>query len=272
MASAFTPTRIMGVINITPDSFSDGGRFLSHQRAIEHGLQLWEEGADLLDIGGESTRPGAEEVPVDEELRRVIPVIEGLRAHGCDCLSIDTRKATVMREAVQAGATMINDVSALSDDYAISTAAELDVDIVLMHMQGNPGSMQANPQYDDVITEVRDYLLSRVQICQQAGIEPTRLLIDPGFGFGKSLTHNYQLLANLSSLQIPEIRLLVGLSRKSMIGNLLHRAVDERLPGSLAGALLAVQQGVDVIRVHDVAATRDVLRVYEAVHEHGLSA
>lgn len=263
--SSFELPELMGIINSTPDSFSDGGRFLDSEKAIEQGLRLLDEGAAIIDVGGESTRPGASEVSIEEELQRVIPVIEGLRRHGCQRISIDTRKTEVMRQAVAAGASLINDVNALKADQAVEFAAAVEVEVCLMHMRGEPRSMQQSPEYADVVSEVRNFLLQRVAVCEAAGIDKQKIIIDPGFGFGKTLHHNYKLLAQLESLVIPQVRLLVGISRKSMIGNLLQRELAERLPGSLSAALLAAQKGAKIIRVHDVAATLDVLRVWQEV-------
>lgn len=258
--------RIMGVLNVTPDSFSDGGCFCDTEAAIAHGLRLVEEGADLIDVGGESTRPGASPVPVEEELRRVIPVIEGLAARVAVPISVDTSKPEVMRQAVAAGAGMINDVFALRREGALATAAELGVPVVLMHMQGEPATMQDQPEYEDVVSEVRRFLADRVFACEMAGIARSRLLLDPGFGFGKKLEHNLELLARLGEFSELGLPLLVGLSRKSMIGRLTGRERPaDRLAGSLAAALLAVEQGAAILRVHDVAATREALAVREAV-------
>lgn len=256
----------MGVLNVTPDSFSDGGCFCDTEAAIAHGLRLVEEGADLIDVGGESTRPGASPVPVEEELRRVIPVIEGLAARVAVPISVDTSKPEVMRQAVAAGAGMINDVFALRREGALATAAELGVPVVLMHMQGEPATMQDQPEYEDVVSEVRRFLADRVFACEMAGIARSRLLLDPGFGFGKKLEHNLELLARLGEFSELGLPLLVGLSRKSMIGRLTGRERPaDRLAGSLAAALLAVEQGAAILRVHDVAATREALAVREAV-------
>jgi dihydropteroate synthase len=257
--------RIAGIINVTPDSFADGGRFLDPQRAIEHGLKLVEEGADLLDIGGESTRPGAEEVDAATEIARVIPVIEALVAQAKVPISIDTSKPEVMRAAVAAGAGLINDVRALRADGALDAAAALGVPVVLMHMQGDPRSMQDDPQYDDVVGEVHRFLTDRLFACQMAGIDKKKILVDPGFGFGKTLEHNLALLRDLA--RFAEIAPVVaGLSRKATIGTLTGRADHaERAAGSAAAALIAVQNGAAIVRVHDVAITRDALAVWQAV-------
>jgi dihydropteroate synthase len=258
--------RIMGVINVTPDSFSDGGQFADVDAAIAHGLRLVEAGADLLDVGGESTRPGAAAVNATEELARVIPVIEALSARAGVPVAVDTSKPEVMRAAVAAGAGLINDVRALRAPGALDAAAALSVPICLMHMQGEPGTMQDEPHYDDVVAEVHRFLAERILDCQFAGIDKSRLLVDPGFGFGKSLDHNLSLLRELGRFRDLGVPLLVGLSRKSMIGALTGRAVGERVVGSVAAALIAVQRGAAIVRVHDVAATRDVLAVWHAVH------
>jgi dihydropteroate synthase len=258
--------RIMGIINVTPDSFSDGGMLADVDAAVARGLQLLEEGADILDVGGESTRPGAEPVSVEEELGRVIPVIERLARECALPLSIDTSKPSVMRAAVAAGAGMINDVQALRVDGALDAAAELGVPVCLMHMQGEPRSMQQAPEYDDVVGEVRRFLAERVFACEMAGIDKKKILIDPGFGFGKSLAHNLALLARLDQFSEIGVPVLAGLSRKSMIGAVTGRELPEqRVFGSVAGALIAAQRGAAVLRVHDVAATRDALAVLDAV-------
>ena len=258
-------TRICGIVNVTPDSFSDGGRWLDPQAAIAHGLALVEEGADLLDVGGESTRPGAEPVDDAEELRRILPVIEALASRVAVPVSIDTSKPAVMRAAVAAGAGMINDVRALRADGALETAAELRVPVCLMHMRGEPRDMQASPEYDEVVAEVHRFLTDRILACQFAGIDKRRILVDPGFGFGKSLEHNLALLRSLE--RFTEIApVLVGLSRKATIGALTGRPLQERVHGSVAAALIAAQRGAAIVRVHDVAATRDALAVWTAVH------
>ncbi len=257
--------QVMGVLNVTPDSFSDGGDFFSVDAALERALAMQAEGAAIIDVGGESTRPGAEPVPADEEIRRVVPVIEALHAHLSIPLSIDTQKADVMRAAVAAGAGLINDVNALRAPGALATAAASGVPVCLMHMQGEPRSMQQQPHYQDVVTEVRDFLRDRVAACEAAGIARERMLLDPGFGFGKRVEHNLRLLAELDQLAALGLPLLVGLSRKSMIGKLLHLEVGERLPASLALALLAVERGAVLVRAHDVAATWQTLQVVAAV-------
>lgn len=255
---------IMGVVNVTPDSFSDGGRFGDARLAIDHALGLAEAGADLLDVGGESTRPGAAPVAVEEELRRVLPVVEALAARGL-AVSVDTRKPRVMREAIAAGAAMVNDVMALREAGAIEAVAQSDVAVCLMHMQGEPQTMQKAPHYDDVVAEVRSFLTQRIEACEAAGIPRARLVIDPGFGFGKTLAHNLALLKNLGRLAELGVPVLVGMSRKSMLGALTGRPVAEREYAGIAAHLAAVARGAAIVRVHDVAAMRDALSVWQAI-------
>ena len=257
--------RIMGIVNVTPDSFSDGGHHDSTAAAVAHGLRLAGEGADVLDVGGESTRPGAGEVPVEEELRRVIPVIERLAKETSLPISIDTSKPEVMRAAVAAGAGMINDVFALRRDGALDAAAALAVPVVLMHMQGEPRSMQEAPHYEDVVAEVHSFFTQRLFSCEMAGISKKNLVLDPGFGFGKDTAHNLALLAQLSRFTGLGVPVLAGLSRKRTIGEITGRSVDERVHGSVAAALIAAQNGAMILRVHDVAATVDALKVWNAV-------
>ena len=257
--------RIVGVVNVTPDSFSDGGEHATTQAAVAHGLRLVEEGADALDIGGESTRPGARPISVDEEIARVIPVIERLAHETGVPISIDTSKPAVMRAAVAAGAGMINDVYALRSEGALQAAAELGVPVVLMHMQGEPRTMQDAPHYDDVVAEVRRFLADRIFTCELAGIEKSRLVVDPGFGFGKTLEHNLALLANLEAFSDLGVPLLAGLSRKHMIGQITGRAPDQRAAGSVAAHLLAAERGARLLRTHDVAPLRDALAVLAAL-------
>ncbi|KAF1703707.1 dihydropteroate synthase [Pseudoxanthomonas suwonensis] len=259
-------TRVMGIVNVTPDSFSDGGAHADAGAAIAHGLKLVEEGADLLDVGGESTRPGSEGVSVEEELRRVIPVVEGLAARTAVPISIDTSKPEVMRAAVAAGAGMINDICALEREGALDAAAALGVPVVLMHMRGEPRSMQEAPHYDDVVAEVHRYLADRIFAAELAGIPRAKLVVDPGFGFGKDDGHNLALLAQLERLMELGVPVLAGISRKRTIGALTGRDVPaERVAGSVAAHLLAAQRGARIVRVHDVAATVDALKVWEAV-------
>lgn len=256
---------VMGILNITPDSFSDGGVFFARDRAVARAHEMLEQGAAIIDIGGESTRPGAQPVSLQEELDRVLPVIEALHASVPAILSIDTSKPAVMRAAVAAGAGLINDVLALRAEGALETAAELGVPVCLMHMQGEPRSMQDSPQYADVLAQVRDFLVERRLACVAAGIPRGRILLDPGFGFGKTLAHNCALLRGLNSLRDLGAPLLVGLSRKSLIGKALGLPVEQRLHASLALAALAVQNGASIVRTHDVAATCDVVRMTETV-------
>ncbi|WP_240124966.1 dihydropteroate synthase [Thermomonas alba] len=258
--------QVMGIVNVTPDSFSDGGAYADPEAAIAHGLRLVAEGADILDVGGESTRPGAEPVTVAEELRRVLPVIAGLAAQVDVPISIDTRHAEVMRAAVEAGAGMINDVQALRGDGALEAAAELGVPVVLMHMQGQPGTMQEAPHYDDVVGEVHRFLAERIFACEMAGIARRNLVVDPGFGFGKTTAHNLQLLAQLRRFTELGVPVLAGLSRKRSIGELTGREEPRaRVAGSVAAHLIAAQNGAMLLRVHDVAATVDALKVWQAV-------
>lgn len=258
---------IMGVVNVTPDSFSDGGKFLDSTAAIAHGLRLAEEGADVLDIGGESTRPGAEPVSFEEELRRVMPVIEGLAGKTDAALSIDTRKPAVARAAIAAGARIWNDVSALSyADDSLDVAAALDCRIVLMHAQGDPRTMQDDPQYGDVVAEVSAFLAGRIEACGAAGIARDRLIVDPGIGFGKRVEHNLALIAGLDRLNSLRLPVMLGASRKRFIAALDGRApAEERLGGSLAAVLAGRRRGASIFRVHDVAATRQALKIAKAI-------
>lgn len=256
---------IMGVLNITPDSFSDGGRWLGRSEAIDHAMGMQQAGADIIDIGGESTRPGADMVPVQQELDRVIPVIEAIASQLSIPVSIDTSKAEVMREAVAAGAGLINDVCALRQQDALETAVELGVPVCLMHMLGNPRVMQHDPAYTDVGKEVTEFLLKQAARCQHAGIPAENILLDPGFGFGKTLEQNIELFRYLPRMAGCGYPLLVGVSRKSMIGQLTGRETAERLAGSVAAAVFAIQMGAAIIRVHDVAETRDAFNIAAAL-------
>lgn len=256
---------VMGILNVTPDSFSDGGRFLNPQLAIEQALAMQDAGAAIIDVGGESTRPGAAPVTVQQELQRVIPVIETLAGQLRVPLSIDTSKPEVMRAAVTAGAGMINDVNALQAQGAMQAARDCAVPVCLMHMQGEPRTMQAAPHYDDVVTDVRAFLERRITACQESGIDPGQIVVDPGFGFGKTLEHNLELLRSLPALADLGKPVLVGMSRKSMIGALTGREEDQRLPGSLAAAVMAVERGASIIRVHDVAETVDAVKFAHSV-------
>ena len=256
---------VMGILNVTPNSFSDGGRYADPDAAVAQGLAMHAAGAAIIDVGGESTRPGADPVPLDMELERVIPVLERLR-RSCDAiLSIDTMKPGVMRAAVAAGAGLVNDVQALQAPGALEALAAGDAAVCLMHMQGEPRTMQQSPRYEDVVTEVDAFLAGRAQACRAAGIAANRICIDPGFGFGKTLEHNLVLLAGLRRLTAGPYPVLVGLSRKSMLAALLQRPVEDRLPGSLALATAAVLAGARIVRTHDVAATRDAVRVAAAI-------
>jgi dihydropteroate synthase len=255
----------MGVVNLTPDSFSDGGRYLQPEQALERALALVADGAALIDLGGESTRPGAEPVPLDEELRRVIPLLQRLRPLTRAAISVDTSKPEVMRAAARAGADLINDVNALRAPGALAAAAESGCAVCLMHMQGEPRTMQSAPHYTDVVGEVRAFLAARVDACRAAGIDDARIVLDPGFGFGKTLEHNLALVRRLREVRVGELPILTGLSRKSMIGALTGKPPGERVYGSVAAALIAAQSGANILRVHDVAATVDALKVLEAV-------
>ncbi len=258
---------VMGVLNVTPDSFSDGGRFFDTEAAVRHGVRLAEEGAAFIDVGGESTRPEAAPVGTEEELRRVIPVIERLRAATSAVVSVDTSKPEVMRAAAAAGAGLINDVRALREPGALGAALASECAVCLMHMQGEPRTMQAAPAYQDVVAEVGAFLEERVRACRAAGFSADRLVLDPGFGFGKTLEHNLLLLRGLRALSPDGLPVMVGLSRKSMVGKLTGRPEGERLQGSLVLAVLAVLEGASVVRAHDVAATVEALRVVAAVRE-----
>jgi dihydropteroate synthase len=259
--------RVVGILNLTPDSFSADGHHHTVVEAVAHGLRMAEEGADMLDVGGESTRPGADDVSADEEIRRILPVIEQLIARTTLPIAVDTSKPDVMRAAVAVGAGMINDVWALRRDGALDAAAELGVPVCLVHMQGAPGSMQAEPQYEDVVGEVHRFLTDRLFACELAGIDKRQIMLDPGFGFGKTLEHNLALLAALDRFGNLGSGIYAGLSRKSMIGTLTGKSVPaERAAGSAAAALIAAQRGARMIRVHDVAVTADALAVWHAVH------
>lgn len=258
--------KVMGILNVTPDSFSDGGSFNHLDAALSHANLMLEEGADFIDIGGESTRPGAKQVEVQEELDRVIPVIEALHQRFDTVISIDTSKAQVMTEAVAAGASLINDVCALQTPGALQAALEAQVPVCLMHMQGQPRVMQHNPQYTDVVQEVLDFLRQRIDSCQQAGIEISQLIVDPGFGFGKSLEHNYQMLTYLEVFQQLKVPVLAGMSRKSMLGSLLERDPQQRLAGNIVVATIAAQKGAQIIRVHDVKETVDAVKVVNMIN------
>jgi dihydropteroate synthase len=251
----------MGVVNVTPDSFSDGGRFFDASKAVSHGLTLRDEGADLVDVGGESTRPGAQPVTLEEELRRVIPVVEALAKEGV-AVSVDTMKAEVMRAAIEAGCAVVNDVNGLRGEGAIEAVANAKAGVVVMHMQGTPGTMQKEPRYDDVVAEVTRFLLERASALEKAGIARDRIAIDPGFGFGKTVEHNRQLFRALPQLASHGYPVLAGVSRKKMIGDFTGRPADGRAAGSVAAALMAVQNGASIVRVHDVKETVDAINVW----------
>jgi len=256
---------VMGIVNVTPDSFSDGGLHLQSEAALAHAQQLIAEGADIIDVGGESTRPGAKPVGIQEELDRVLPVIEGLRGAPVP-ISIDTCKPEVMQAAIAAGAQMVNDINALQDAAAMNAVASSDVAVCLMHKQGSPQTMQQQPHYQNVVAEICAFLRGRIAAAQAAGIQRERIVVDPGFGFGKTLAQNLDLLRNLEKLAEMGVPVLAGLSRKSMLGTLTGREVGQRLPASIAMALIAVQRGANIVRVHDVGATVDALKVWDAVN------
>ena len=258
---------IMGVVNVTPDSFSDGGKFINLNKAIEHGLSLVQQGATILDIGGESTRPGAEPIGINEEIDRICPVIEGLRG-ALEWVSVDTRHAEVMNAALKSGAIMVNDISALQDSKSMDVIKQAQVPVCLMHMQGTPLTMQQKPIYNNVVEEIYQFLQDRIFSCETHGIETKMLLVDPGIGFGKTLEHNLLILRNIREFLGLNVPVVVGLSRKSMIGALDSGAsVDNRLGGSLAGALWCLQNGVQIVRVHDVQETQQAFKIYQAILE-----
>jgi len=256
--------QVMGILNVTPDSFSDGGRHNSLDLALRHAEAMINAGATLLDIGGESTRPGAAEVSEDEELARVVPVVEAIARRFDVWISVDTSKAIVIREAAHAGMHLINDIRSLQEPGALQAAAETGLPVCLMHMQGQPKTMQHSPKYEDVVAEVAEYFVEQIARCENAGIPKSKLLLDPGFGFGKNLNHNYQLLARLAEFHHFGLPLLVGMSRKSMVGQLLHVSPEQRVTGSVACAVIAAMQGAQIVRVHDVKETVEAMRVVEA--------
>lgn len=256
---------VMGVLNVTPDSFSDGGEAFTFHAAVTRGLQMLKDGADIIDVGGESTRPGAAPVSIAQEIKRTVPVIERLAGQGAK-VSIDTRHAPVMRAAVDAGADIVNDVAALQGPGALAAVAETGASVVLMHMQGEPGTMQVAPTYDDAPTEVLAFLQDRVRACEAAGIDRSRIAVDPGIGFGKTVDHNLQILKRLSLYQDLGLPLLLGVSRKSFIGAVAGEAqAQQRLPGSIAAALYGIARGANIVRVHDVAQTVQALKVWQAI-------
>jgi len=262
--------QVMGILNITPDSFSDGGKFVHFDSALKQVELMVENGVDIIDIGGESTRPGAVDVSEKDEVSRVIPLLKAIKSRFDTRVSIDTSKAVVMSEAITYGADMINDVCALQNEGCIDVIARSDVSVCLMHMQGMPRTMQENPQYEDIINDILNFFVQRIENCEQKGIIKERLILDPGFGFGKTLEHNYQMLAQFSLFKKLNLPLLAGTSRKSMLGNLLNREVEHRLAGSLTTAIVAVQQGASIIRVHDVAETVDAMKILSAVAQYKL--
>ncbi len=256
--------QVMGILNVTPDSFSDGGTHNSLNDAINHAAKLIAEGASIIDIGGESTRPGASDVSVDEELHRVIPVVEAIQQRFDVWISVDTSKAQVITESAQAGASIINDIRSLTEPGALQAAAKTGLPVCIMHMQGLPKTMQHSPQYKNVMIEVDAFLAENIQRCIDAGIEKNQIILDPGFGFGKNLAHNYQLLAHLSDFHHFALPILAGMSRKSMVGQLLDVPPQERVAGSVACAVIAAMQGAQIIRVHDVKETVDAMKVVQA--------
>ncbi|AUI67120.1 MULTISPECIES: dihydropteroate synthase [Glaesserella] len=259
--------KIMGILNFTPDSFSDSGKFFTLDKALFQVEKMLNDGAYIIDIGGESTRPNAEVVTLEQELERVVPLVEAVRKR-FDCLiSVDSSKAEVFRQSAMAGVDILNDIRALQEPNALETATELGLPVCLMHMQGTPQTMQQNPDYDDVVEEVADFLNQRIFACTMAGISKEHIILDVGFGFGKTVQHNYQLLKHLKVFVESGYPVLAGLSRKSMIGNVINKPVDQRVAGSVAGALLAVQNGAKIVRVHDVAETADALKVWQAMNE-----
>ena len=260
--------QVMGILNTTPDSFSDGGSYTQLESALAQVERMIVDGASIIDIGGESTRPGAEDVSEEDELARVIPVLIAIKQRFDVLVSIDTSKAAVMIAAIAAGADMINDVAALQNQGCLAAVAQSDVPVCLMHMQGLPRTMQNNPSYDHVINDIVAFFQQRIEACVSSGIARERIILDPGFGFGKTLEQNFHLLANLSKFSQLKLPLLIGISRKSMIGNLLNRDVKQRLAGSLSAAIIAAQQGANIIRVHDVEATVDALTVLQAVTDN----
>ena len=260
-------TLVMGVINTTPDSFSDGGQFATIDNAFCHAQQLIEDGVDILDIGGESTRPGSKSVGLSEELARTIPLIESIRKISDIPISIDTNKPKVMQQAIFAGANLINSISALQLDNSLEIAADLDVPVGLMHMQGTPETMQKEPAYNDVVVEVKTFLQNRIDAAISAGIKEHNIIIDPGFGFGKTLEHNLKLLKSLPEFKALGFPVLVGMSRKKMIGTILDKPVEERLQGSVSSAVIAAMLGADIIRVHDVAETVDAIKIVNALSQ-----
>lgn len=260
--------QVMGIVNVTPDSFSDGGQFSSFENALKQVELMVDNGVDIIDIGGESTRPGAVDVSEKDELNRVIPLLKAIKSRFDVAVSIDTSKARVMAEAIVHGADIINDVRALQNDGCLDVIAQSDVHVCLMHMQGMPRTMQASPHYENVIDDILSFFEKRIKRCESKGILKDRLILDPGFGFGKTLEHNYQMLAKFAQFKKLNLPLLAGISRKSMLGNLLKRDVEQRLAGSLTAAIVAVQHGASIIRVHDVPQTVDAIKILKTVAQH----
>ncbi|EBW1656363.1 dihydropteroate synthase, partial [Salmonella enterica subsp. enterica serovar Typhimurium] len=256
--------QVMGILNVTPDSFSDGGTHNSLNDAVNHAAKLIADGASIIDIGGESTRPGASDVSIDEELQRVVPVVEAIRQRFDVWISVDTSKAQVMAESANVGASIINDIRSLQEPGALEAAAKTGLPVCIMHMQGDPKTMQQSPHYENVMIDVDHFLRENIQRCVDAGIEKNQIILDPGFGFGKNLAHNYQLLAHLSELHHFGLPILAGMSRKSMVGQLLNVPPQERVAGSVACAVIAAMQGAQIIRVHDVKETVDAMKVVQA--------
>jgi dihydropteroate synthase len=263
----FAQSRVMGILNVTPDSFSDGGRFLSADAALQQAASMSEQGADIIDVGGESTRPGAEELPVQQELDRILPVIQSITARLDVAVSVDTSKPEVMQAAVAAGAVLINDVFALQREGAMQAAAGLDAAICLMHMQGSPATMQDRPAYEELPREIIDFLDKRVRACSDAGIDDNRLIVDPGFGFGKNDQHNMKILANLGEFGALRLPLLVGLSRKRTLGKLTGKEADQLVAAGVAAAVIAVANGANIVRTHDVGPTVDALSIFDAARQ-----
>ncbi len=256
---------VMGILNVTPDSFSDGGQFIEVEEALRQVETMLQQGADIIDIGGESTRPGAPEVSVEEELKRVIPIIHAIKARFNCLISLDTNKAEVMQAGIDAGVDLINDVCGLEGEGVLAVIANASVPVCIMHMQGSPRSMQTNPTYHNVVEEISQYFEKRIAKCQQLGISRDRIILDPGFGFGKTVSHNYQLLAGLEQFKQLECSLLIGLSRKSMIGQVLDEPVEQRLTGSISALTLALNNGADIVRVHDVKESKQAVRIFNAM-------
>jgi len=264
----FSKVKVMGILNVTPDSFSDGGKFSCFDKALKQVELMIAQGVDIIDIGGESTRPGAADVSEYDEITRVIPLLKAVKSRFDIAVSIDTSKAAVMAEAITYNADIINDVRALQNKGCLAVIAQSDISVCLMHMQGLPRSMQTKPYYNDIIEDIINFFIERIKTCQKKGIDKQRLILDPGFGFGKTVAHNYQMLAEFNQFKQLGLPLLAGVSRKSMLGNLLNRDVEQRLSGSLTAAIVAVQQGAGIIRVHDVAETVDAIKILKAVAQY----